>query len=129
MMMTSPAMAMAESSPFEGEWRVADIISGDENISVEEIDAIDDAYLKIDGSDNTSILDVVYVNGNSVAYRFPTAAINRLYLARINELGLTLTAQEEDFSYAEGCSFILTVTDEDGDTFDLLMEGSALPSL
>ena len=118
----------AEPSPYCGEWRVAEVLSGLEKVSVEDIDFTRDAYLAIDEDDGTSTLDIERYDGSSVAYLFPSVAANGSYTADLNELGLSLEAR--DFSYAEGCSFVLTVVDNNSEReVELLMEGSSFPTL
>lgn len=119
--------ATPESSPYCGEWRVAEVLSGLEKVSVEDIDFTRDAYLAID-EDGTSTLDIERYDGSSVAYLFPSVAANGSYTADLNDLGLSLEAN--DFSYAEGCSFVLTVVDNNSEReVELLMEGSSFPTL
>lgn len=116
-----------EPSPYYGEWHVAEVLSGLEKVSVEDIDFTRDAYLAID-EDGTSTLDIERYDGSSVAYLFPSVAANGSYTADLNELGLSLEAH--GFSYAEGCSFILTVVDNNSEReVELLMEGSSFPTL
>ena len=119
--------AAAEPSPYCGEWRVAEVLRGLEKVSVEDIAFSRNAYLKID-EDGTSTLDIEKYDGSSVAYLFPSVAANSGYTADLNELGLSLEAH--DFSYAEGCSFVLTVVDNNSEReVELLMEGSSFPTL
>lgn len=117
----------AEPSPYCGEWRVAEVLSGLEKVSVEDIDFTRDAYLAID-EDGTSTLDIERYDGSSVAYLFPSVAVNDGYIADLNDLGLSLEAH--GFSYAEGCSFVLTIVDNNSEReVELLMEGSSFPTL
>lgn len=116
-----------EPSPYYGEWHVAEVLSGLEKVSVEDIDFTRDAYLAID-EDGTSTLDIERYDGSSVAYLFPSISANNSYTADLNDLGLSLEAH--DFSYAEGCSFVLTVVDNNSEReVELLMEGSSFPTL
>ena len=117
----------AEPSPYCGEWRVAEVLSGLEKVSVEDIDFTRDAYLAID-EDGTSTLDIERYDGSSVAYLFPSVAVNDGYIADLNDLGLSLEAH--GFSYAEGCSFVLTIVDNNSEReVELLMKGSSFPTL
>lgn len=116
------------TSPYDGEWRVSEILSGDEKISVEDIDAVASTYLKVDSSDGMAVLDIEKVDGSSTAYEFPAVVTDSQFVANVNELGISISAS--NFSYAEGCSFTLTVVDNNSErVIELMMEGSSFPSL
>lgn len=121
-------MEMQYPSPYDGEWRVSEILSGDKKISVEDIDAVAFTYLKVDSSDGMAVLDIEKVDGSSTAYEFPAVVTDSQFVANVNELGISISAS--NFSYAEGCSFTLTVVDNNSErVIELMMEGSSFPSL